>query len=61
MAIDFKYRVHEVSKDLGLQNKDISEVLKKYATEPKNHMTVLTDEELSNRCSREQKTEGLYS
>ncbi|MBE6904460.1 MAG: translation initiation factor IF-2 [Ruminococcaceae bacterium] len=46
MAIDFKYRVHEVSKDLGLQNKDISEVLKKYATEPKNHMTALTDEEL---------------
>ncbi len=46
MAIEFKYRVHEVSKDLGLQNKDISEVLKKYATEPKNHMTALTDEEL---------------
>jgi len=42
-----KYRVHELAKDFGLSNKDISEILAKYATAPKNHMQALTDEELS--------------
>ncbi|HPE16567.1 MAG TPA: translation initiation factor IF-2 N-terminal domain-containing protein, partial [Oscillospiraceae bacterium] len=42
-----KYRVHEVAKDFGLGSKDISDILTKYATAPKNHMQVLTDEELS--------------
>ena len=42
-----KYRVHEVAKDFGLSTKDITEILSKYATTPKNHMQVLTDEELS--------------
>lgn len=42
-----KYRVHELAKDFGLSNKDISEILAKYATAPKNHMQSLTDEELS--------------
>ena len=42
-----KYRVHELAKDFGLSNKDISEVLAKYAAAPKNHMQALTDEELS--------------
>ena len=42
-----KYRVHEVAKDFGLPTKVITEILTKYASAPKNHMQVLTDEELS--------------
>ena len=47
MSIENKYRVHEVAKDFKKQTKDITEILTKYATTPKNHMQVLTDEELS--------------
>jgi translation initiation factor IF-2 len=43
----FKYRVHEVAKDFNLKSKDIFEILKKYATEPKNHMQDLSVEELN--------------
>jgi translation initiation factor IF-2 len=42
----FKYRVHEVAKDFKLQTKQISEILTTYAEKPKNHMQVLTVEEL---------------
>lgn len=42
-----KYRVHELAKDFGLTNKEITEILTKYATAPKNHMQALSDEELS--------------
>ena len=42
-----KYRVHEVARDFGLPTKDITEILAKYATAPKNHMQVLEDHELS--------------
>ena len=42
-----KYRVHEVAKDFGLQTKQITEILTKYAETPKNHMQVLDDRELS--------------
>ena len=42
-----KYRVHEVAKDFGLSTKEITEILTKYAETPKNHMQVLTDDELS--------------
>ena len=42
-----KYRVHEVAKDFGLPSKNITEILTKYATTPKNHMQVLEDSELS--------------
>jgi len=41
-----KYRVHEVAKDFGLGSKDVSEILEKYATKPKNHMQVLEEREL---------------
>ncbi|MCL2562780.1 MAG: translation initiation factor IF-2 [Oscillospiraceae bacterium] len=41
-----KYRVHEVAKDFGVGSKDISEILTKYATKPKNHMQVLEANEL---------------
>ena len=41
-----KYRVHEVAKDFGLGSKDISEILEKYASKPKNHMQVLEETEL---------------
>lgn len=41
MALDFKYRIHEVAKDFGMTSKDISQILTDYATTPKNHMQVL--------------------
>ncbi len=47
MSIEQKYRVHEVAKDLGLSTKEITEILTTYSETPKNHMQVLTDEELS--------------
>jgi len=40
----FKYRVHEVAKDFGLSSKEISKILAEYATAPKNHMQVLSEE-----------------
>ena len=46
MAMD-KYRVHEVAKDFGLPTREITDILTKYATTPKNHMQALTDKELS--------------
>ena len=42
-----KYRVHEVAKDFGIPTKEVTEILTKYATTPKNHMQVLDDHELS--------------
>ncbi len=42
-----KYRVHEVAKDFGLPTKTITEILTKYVAAPKNHMQVLSDQELS--------------
>jgi len=46
MSTMFKYRVHEVAKDFKLPTKKITEILTQYATTPKNHMQVLTIEEL---------------
>ncbi len=42
-----KYRVHEVAKDLGSSSKQVTEILTKYATTPKNHMQVLEASELT--------------
>ncbi len=47
MAIENKYRVHEVAKDFGKSTKEITDILTKYAKTPKNHMQVLDDHELS--------------
>ena len=47
MPVENKYRVNEIAKDFNLKNKDITDILTKYATAPKNHMTALTDEELA--------------
>ena len=41
-----KYRVNEVAKDLGLQNKDVLNVLEKYTEEPKKNMTALEEKDL---------------
>lgn len=38
-----KYRVHEVAKDFKKNSKEITDILTKYATAPKNHMQVLED------------------
>ena len=46
MSMMFKYRVHEVAKDFKLPTKTITEILTEYSTAPKNHMQVLTAEEL---------------
>ena len=42
-----KYRVHEVAKDFNKNSKEITDILTKYATAPKNHMQPLSDQELS--------------
>ena len=47
MAIENKYRVHEVAKDFGAATKEITEILTQYCTTPENHMQVLSDQELS--------------
>ena len=47
MAIENKYRVHEVAKDFGAATKEITEILTQYCTTPKNHMQALSDQELS--------------
>ena len=47
MAIDFKYRIHEVAKDFGLTSKVVGQILTDYVAAPKNHMQVLEDQELS--------------
>ena len=46
MAIDFKYRIHEVAKDFGLTSKVIGQILTDYVAAPKNHMQVLEEGEL---------------
>ncbi len=47
MAIDNKYRVHEVAKDFGRSTKEITDILTQYTKTPKNHMQVLDDLDLS--------------
>jgi len=42
-----KYRVHEVAKDLSVPSKDIIDLLGKYFSSPKKHMTALEKDELS--------------
>ena len=46
MGTMFKYRVHEVAKDFKLTTKAVTEILTEYASTPKNHMQVLTQDEL---------------
>ena len=46
MAIDFKYRIHEVAKDFGMTSKMIGQILTDYSAAPKNHMQVLEEPEL---------------
>lgn len=42
-----KYRIHEVAKDFNVSSKVILELLTKYFSDVKNHMTALTPEELN--------------
>ena len=42
-----KYRIHEVAKDFGLVSKNVSDIMTEYFEAPKNHMQVLTEEELN--------------
>ena len=41
------YRIHELAKDFGVPSKAIMDILAKYGVIPKNHMQILTDEELN--------------
>ncbi len=41
-----KYRVHEVAKDLDVQNKDVLDILTQYVDDTKKHMTALEENEL---------------
>ena len=50
MAIENKYRVHEVAKDFGVGNKEVTDILAKYSKAPKNHMQALGDHDLSLIC-----------
>ncbi len=47
MPVENKYRVSELAKDFNLKNKDVTDILAKYATAPKNHMTALSEDEIS--------------
>ena len=42
-----KYRIHELAKDFGVPSKVIMDILAQYGTIPKNHMQILTDDELN--------------
>ena len=42
-----KYRIHEVAKDFDLPTKKITEIVTEFFAPPKNHMQVLTEEELN--------------
>lgn len=46
-SISNKIKIHDLAKDFGLQSKDIISILTEYATAPKGHSQVMTDEELS--------------
>ncbi len=47
MSSMLKYRIHEAAKDFGLGSKDISDIMAEYFAPPKNHMQILTEEELN--------------
>ena len=47
LSIVNKYRVHEVAKDFKRNTKEITDILTKYASAPKNHMQVLEENELA--------------
>ena len=42
-----KYRVHEFAKDIGIPSKEIMDILTAYGSDVKNHMYILSDEELN--------------
>ncbi len=46
MAIENKYRVHELAKDLNLKSKDVMNKIAEKFEMPKNHMQILTSDEL---------------
>ncbi|MDR3311041.1 MAG: translation initiation factor IF-2 [Oscillospiraceae bacterium] len=46
MSTIFKYKINDLSKDLGLQNKVVIELLGKYGIVPKNHQHALSPDEL---------------
>ena len=46
MALVFKYRIGELAKDFGLTNKEIISIISEFFEAPKNHMQVLSNDEL---------------
>ena len=47
MALEIKYRVHEVAKDFDQPTNDVIELLEKFGDEKKKSQTALTDDELN--------------
>ena len=59
-----KYRVREVAKDLGMQPKEIAEIMANYTAAPKNNMQVMTDQELAivfERLTQTHQVESIES
>ena len=46
MAVENKYRIHEVAKDFNMTSKQVTEIYTRYFTAPKNHMQILEQHEL---------------
>ncbi len=42
-----EYRIHALAKDFGLQSKAIIDIMTQYVATPKNHMQILTEDELN--------------
>ena len=42
-----KYRIHELAKDIGIPSKELMDILTEIGSDPKNHMHILSDEELN--------------
>ena len=48
MPVTIKYKLGDVAKDLGVQNKDIIELLRKVTGEAKKHTSPLSEAELNH-------------
>ncbi|MBQ3823977.1 MAG: hypothetical protein II808_02085 [Clostridia bacterium] len=47
MPVEIKYKVSDLAKDFNLKPKDISDILAKYMTAPKNSAASLGEDEIS--------------
>jgi translation initiation factor IF-2 len=45
--VSTEYRIHALAKDFGVQSKVIIDIMTQYVAAPKNHMQILTEDELN--------------